>query len=88
MSKLSSLRKPTAIAPGFTVRAYEQYKAYGQTEEVVSFDGILTNLTHAQANRLYNWLDRWVDAKAAAEVEAENRAIEAEARAIEASRKR
>ena len=67
MSKLTTLRKPTAIAPGLTVRAYSRYKSYRTHEEVVAIEGDLAALNDSQARRLSRWLDRWRIAKTDAE---------------------
>ena len=70
MSKLTTLRRPTAIAPGFTVRAYSRYKSYGTHEEVVAIEGDVTALNDSEVHRLQKWLERWRIAKTDAEFRA------------------
>jgi len=67
MSKLTTLRRPIAIAPGFTVRSYSTYRGYQTYEETVNFEGDMPNLTASQVNRLGKWLERWSIAKTDAE---------------------
>jgi len=61
MTKLTALRKPTAIAPGFTVLSYSMYASDGTHEEVVALliKGHLTALLTSDVHKLQGWLARW-----------------------------